>query len=118
VNVERGALSASWREEQTVKKCFRAAALLLIATMLVVSVPRPVAAKVDTSQALIIVGSIIGGLVVVALIGTLIVYRKPGLVNELLVKAPPPPPQVAERRIRFGPSCAPMPDGQMPMLCW
>lgn len=99
------------------KMCVRTLAVLLIATMIAVSLPRPAEAKVDTEQALIIVGSIIGGLVVVALIGTLIVYRRPKSAHDLLAKEPAP--ASAEReRLRFGPACAPMPDGQMPMLCW
>jgi hypothetical protein len=95
-------------------------ALLLVATMLVVSLPRPAKAdNNDTTTALIIVGGVIGGLVVVALIGTLIVYnRKDDLPRELVARKPLPD-DGRKQGLRFGPACAPSPvDGQVPMLCW
>jgi hypothetical protein len=101
------------------KRCFRAIALLLIATMLVVSVPRPAAAKSDTETAIIIVGGVIGGLVIVALIGTLIVYnRKDDIPREYLARNPLPD-EGRKQGLRFGPACAPSSvDGQVPMFCW
>lgn len=98
-------------------KLIRALIVLLIATMIAVSLPRPAAAKVDVEDGLIIGGAVIGGLIVVALIGTLIVYRKRDLTNELLTKAPPKGDPHGPS-FRLGPACAPSPGGETPLLCW
>jgi hypothetical protein len=102
-----------------VKRCFRALAMLLVVTMLVVSLPRPAAAGSDTETALIIVGSVIGGLVVVGLIGTLIVYRRKDDIPRELLARRPPPDDGRSQGLRFGPDCAPSAvDGHVPMFCW
>lgn len=98
------------------KKCIRAAALLLIAMMMILSFSRP-AAAVKTQDVLIISGGVIGGLIVVTLIGTMIVYRRPQWSSEFLTKRPSRA-DTHEPGLRFGPACARSADGQTPMLCW
>jgi hypothetical protein len=102
------------------KRCFRAIALLLIATMLVVSMSRPARAdNDDTTTAIIIVGGVIGGLVIVALIGTLIVYNRKDDIPREYVARNPLPDEGRKQGLRVGPACAPSSvDGQVPMFCW
>jgi hypothetical protein len=100
-----------------VKRCFRAAALALIATMLVASAPRP--AKAVDSTTWIIVGGVIGGLVVAGIIGTIIVYSNDDELVKGLVASSTPPADGRQLGLRFGPACAPSAvDGQAPLLCW
>lgn len=97
--------------------------LLVIVTFTVaVSVvqPRPVYADTDTETILIVLGAVIGGLALFALIMTLIVRNNPAWMPI----APTPDLSRTDRfgrppdeGVRFGLACG-VRNGAMPLLCW
>jgi len=97
--------------------------LVLMVTLLfaVCSVrPAPVYADTDTTTILIILGGVIGGLAVIAVIMTLIVRNNPAWMPALpsadaTLKATPWDRPSA--RVRFGLGCG-VRDGSVPLVCW
>lgn len=82
--------------------------------------PRPVHADSDTTTILIILGAVIGGLALFALIMTLIVRNNPAWMP----LGPGPEHTRADRgwgdppgKVRFALDCG-MRDGSVPLLCW
>ena len=82
--------------------------------------PAPVYANTDTTTILIILGGVIGGLMIVAIIMTLIVRNNPAWMPALppgdaaLRSNPWDPP---DNRVRFGWRCG-VRDGALPLVCW
>ena len=97
--------------------------VVLTFTVAVCSVrPQPVYADSDTETILIILGAVIGGLALFALIMTLIVRNNPAWMplgptadTKRLDGAWKDPP--GERGVKFGLSCGAR-DGAMPLFCW
>jgi hypothetical protein len=82
--------------------------------------PKPVYASSSTTTILIVLGSVIGGLALFALIMTLIVRNNPAWMplapGPDLAKAHPwEPPE--SKPIKFGLGCGVRPEG-VPLLCW
>jgi len=100
---------------------------MLISVVLVVTLtfavctvrPQPVYANSDTTTILIVLGGVIGGLMIIALIFTFFVRNNPAWMPavptaETQLRGNPwevPPP-----RIKFGFSCAR--DTGVPLICW
>lgn len=82
--------------------------------------PTPAYAKSDTTTIAIILGGVIGGLAVIAIIMTLIVRNNPAWMPALpqadaaLRASPWDPPA---DRVRFGTRCG-IRDGGVPLVCW
>ena len=97
------------------------AVLIITFTFAVCTVrPQPVHADSDTTTILIVLGGVIGGLMVIALIFTFFVRNNPAWMpalptgQEAQLRRNPwevPPP-----RIKFGFSCAR--DTGVPLICW
>ncbi len=89
---------------------------VVVAVALLVGVMAPRPARADTETTLIILGSVVGGVAVLAVIMTAMVRGNPAWL--------PAAPQGAEQNgsdsrgsLRFGPQCAPG-DGNVPLMCW
>jgi len=97
--------------------------LLVIITFIVAVVvvqPQPAMASTDTTTILIVLGSVVGGLALIALIMTLIVRNNPAWMP----LGPTPDLAKSDRfgrppdaGVRFGLGCG-VRDGALPLICW
>jgi hypothetical protein len=97
--------------------------LLVIVTFTVaVSIvrPQPVMAETDTTTILIVLGAVVGGLALIALIMTLIVRNNPAWMP----LGPTPDLSKSDRfgrppdkGVQFGLGCG-VRDGALPLICW